>query len=189
MLAAISPWPDTRSWRFGTVRSDGIDSGGGSGEDRVVWTLKRNCSLSPRQSMAFFASLCVVSLGIALLFWVHGARMVMVFAWVELTAVGVALLCYARHAGDRESIVLRPGSLVVECHTGESLERHEFSPGRVQVETPRNGRSLIELRCQGQSVRVGRHVRPEWRRGLAEELRAALQTVRSTQGGGEVARR
>lgn len=189
MLAAVPPWPDTQTWTFGTVVHDGIGGDGVASPGRVVWTLKRNCSLSPRQSMAVMASLCVASLGIASWFWMHGARMVMFFAWVELIAVGVALLCYARHAADHEVIVLQRGSLVVECHCGANQQRHEFPPDRVRVELSPEGRSLIELRCLGRSVWVGRHVRPEWRRGLAEELRTALLIVGSTQGDDMVAGR
>lgn len=180
MLSAISPWPQARPLRFGAVvHVDGPCEGAEARPGDVVWTLKRNCSLSPRQLFAFYASLCVVSLGIASVFWVHGARMVMPFAWVELAAVAVALLLYARHAGDRECITLRAASLVVECRSGERVERHEFVPGRVQVVMPPDGRSLIELRSQGRSVRLGRHVRPEWRRSLAEELRVALLSIDS----------
>ena len=54
-------------------------------------------------------------------------RLVMPFAGVELLAVGAALLVYARHAADRESIRLRRGSLTVERISGPHVEQVEFA--------------------------------------------------------------
>lgn len=139
------------------------------------WLLKRNCSLTPAQLLAFFASICVVSLGIGAMFWLQGAPLVMPFAGLELVAVATALLLYARHATDREAIVLRPGSLVVERASGRHVERVEFAPAWVRVEPEHGDRSLVELSGQGQRISVGRFVRPEMRRQLAEELRWALR--------------
>ena len=39
--------------------------------------------------------------------------------------------------------------------------------------------SLVELSGEGRSIRVGRHVRPELRVTLAQELRRALRLVRT----------
>ncbi len=139
------------------------------------WVLKRNCSLRPGQLGVFYLSLCVVSLGIATLFWFQGARMIMPFAWLELLAVGAAFIVYARHARDGEKITLAGPRLVVELDHGGRTERAEFSREWVRVE-PRSGDgSLIEVSGQGRRVVVGRHVRPELRPALAREIRYALR--------------
>ena len=141
----------------------------------VQWLLKRNCSVTPAQLMCMFASLSVVSLGIATFFWMQGATLVMPFAWAELVAVGIAFIVYARHARDGEKIFLQGGQLVVELETAGRLQRAEFNREWVRVE-PKNGDgSLIEVSGQGRSVRVGRHVRPELRPALAKEIRFALR--------------
>lgn len=141
----------------------------------VQWLLKRNCSVTPAQLGWLYVSLCVVSLGIAGFFWTQGARMVMPFAWLELFAVGAAFVVYARHARDGEKIVLQGGQLVVELETAGRMQRAEFNRQWVRVE-PRSGDgSLIEVSGQGQSVRVGRHLRPELRPALAREIRFALR--------------
>ncbi len=143
--------------------------------DAVQWLLKRHCSLKPSQLWWFYLSLCVLSMSIALFFWYQGATMVMPFAWLELTVVGIAFLMYARHASDRERIVLQGGQLVVELETAGRLQRAEFNRAWVRVE-PRHGNgSLIEVSGQGLSVQVGRHVRPELRQELAREIRLALR--------------
>lgn len=145
-----------------------------AGDDSVQWLLKRNCSIAPRQLLAFYVSLLAVSLTIGGVLWLRGAPMVLPFAGIELIGVGLALLVYARHAADSEKMVLRPGRFTVECRLGATIARVEFAPPRVRVEPRWDERSLIELSGQGQKIAVGRFVRPELRRALADELRAAL---------------
>ena len=147
------------------------------GHQPVQWVLKRNCCLSPRQLLRFYASLCVVSLGIAFFFWRMGATMVMPFAVLELTAVAVALVFYARHAGDGEKIVLSDGQLMVELEVAGKVRRAQFNSQWVRVEPERGNGSLISLSGQGRLVRVGRHVRPELRPALAQEIRRALRAA------------
>ncbi len=148
----------------------------GDGQSQAVqWLLRRNCSVTPAQLVRLYLSLCVVSLGIATLFWFQGARMIMPFAWLELLAVGAAFIVYARHARDGEKITLAGPRLVVELDHGGRTERAEFSREWVRVE-PRSGDgSLIEVSGQGRRVVVGRHVRPELRPALAREIRYALR--------------
>ena len=152
-----------------------------AGERSVQWLLKRNCSASPRQALAVFCSLCAVSLLIAAGFWLQGATLVMPFAWLELFALGAAVLVYARHAADSESIRLQPGRLTVEHSSGGHVRRVEFAAQWVRVEPEHGDRSLIELSGQGERISVGRFVRPELRRQLADELRWALRRWQFSQ--------
>jgi uncharacterized membrane protein len=145
------------------------------GDGSVHWLLRRNCSIAPNQLLGFYASLCVLSLAIAAFFWRRGAPLVLPFAGVELLALGAALLAYARHAADRESMILRPGKLSVECRLGRRIEAAEFAAAWVRVEPRYGDRSLIEISGEGRRIAVGRFVRPELRRALADELRAALR--------------
>lgn len=148
---------------------------GASGSGAVDWLLKRNCSMAPRQLLAIYLSLCVLSCAIGGFFWTQGAPFVLPFAWAELLAVGFALLVYARHAADNEAIHLEPGRLTVACTSGSRVDRAEFAPSWVRVEPEHGDGSLIELSGQGQRIAVGRFVRPELRRQLADELRWALR--------------
>jgi uncharacterized membrane protein len=157
-------------FRFATFSAQGAHSPG-----EVLFILKRHCSLTPAQLAWIYVSLCVVSLAIAGFFWSQGATLVMPFAWIELLAVGVAFLMYARHAGDAEKIILQGGYLVVEQETAGRTLRAEFNREWVRVESIERDGSLIEVSGQGQSVRVGRHVRPELRPALVREIRLALR--------------
>ena len=137
--------------------------------------LRRNCSVTPAQLAGLYISLCIVSLGIAGGFWLHGAKMIMPFAWIELLMVGAAFLVYARHATDGEHSVLHDRQLVVEQTHAGKLHRAEFNREWVRIEPQTDDRSLIEVSCQGRSVRIGRHIRPELRPALAKEIRMALR--------------
>jgi uncharacterized membrane protein len=151
-------------FRFATVQGQAIH-----------WFLKRNCSVTPGQLGWLYASLCVVSLAIGTFFWFQGAVLILPFAWVELAAVGLAFLAYARHAADGEHILLQGGRLVVELENAGRMERAEFNRDWVRVEPSAGDRSLIELSGQGRRVNVGRFLRPELRPALAQEIRRALR--------------
>ena len=163
--------------------------GSAAGEGSVQWLLRRNCSMTPLQLVAFYLSLCAWSLAIAGAFWWRGATLVMPFASLELLAIGAALFVYARHAGDRERVVLRPGRLTVECTLGNRTDQVEFAPAWVRVEPARGDRSLIEISGEGKRVAIGRFVRPELRRALADELRAALRRCGNARAASDAAAR
>jgi uncharacterized membrane protein len=151
-------------FRFATVKGQNIH-----------WFLKRNCSVTPAQLGWFYASLCVLSLGVGIFFWFQGAKLILPFAGAELAAVGVAFMVYARHAADGEKISLQGAQLVVELENAGRLERSEFDRAWVRIEPKADDGSLIEVSGQGHSVEVGRYVRPELRPALAREIRMALR--------------
>src|SRR5260370_20667051 len=92
------------------------------------WLIKRNCSVSPRQFVAFYVSLALFSLLIAgLLVWA-GAWLVLPFTGIELLAVGIAFVMYARHAVDYERILLFHDRLLFERMDAETLAHMGFKP-------------------------------------------------------------
>jgi uncharacterized membrane protein len=157
-------------FRFATVRMPGEPNA-----PEMQWQLRRNCSVTPAQLLQLYISLCVVSLGIATLFWVQGAYLILPFAWLEVMVVGAAFLIYARHARDGEKIMLQGSRLVVELETAGRIERAEFERQWVRVEPKGSDGSLIEVSGQGHRVSIGRHLRPELRPALAREIRFALR--------------
>jgi uncharacterized membrane protein len=151
-------------FRFATVQGQNIR-----------WFLKRNCSVTPAQLGWLYGTLCVLSLGIGTIFWYQGAVLILPFAALELAAVGVAFLAYARHATDGETISLEGRQLVVELENAGHLQRAEFDRDWVRVEPGVSDRSLVELSARGRRVNVGRYLRPELRPVLAQEIRKALR--------------
>lgn len=175
---APSPWPAPAlpspgsAWQFG--REVQLDGAGGR-RPALQWVLQRNCSITPRQLMAVYLSLCLLAMLISAGFWWQGAPLVTAFAGVELLLVGIALLAYARHAGDREVLTLAGRSLAVEqCH-GSRVEHADFQAEWLKVEPVAGQGSLVELSARGQSIRVGRLLRPEARGAFAQELRRAVR--------------
>ena len=149
---------------------------GPQGTNRALqWLIKRNCSITPRQLGAVYLSLCCVSMLIAGLFYWHGAPFILAFAGLELLFVGVALLAFARRAGDRETLTLVGRSMQIEQCFGRRTARTEFVSDWLTVEPAAGRNALVQLAGQGQRVHVGRFVRPEFRAALARELRFALR--------------
>ena len=157
-----------------TSEPDGIDV---PTQPATQWLLRRNCSLAPRAVLQLYGALSVVCLSIGGWFWWLGATLVMPFAGLELLALAAALVAYSRHAADRECIRLERDVLSVEQEWGGRIERVEFHTGAVHIDGSLRRGSLIELSGQGRRVMVGRLVRPEVRRQLANELRLEMRRV------------
>lgn len=162
-------------YRFATECPEGLQ-----------WRLKRNCSVTPAQMGCVLVALAVVSLGVAGFFWLKGAKLVLPFALIEVVALAIAMVIFARHATDTENISLANGQLVVECELGGHVQRAVFAKDWVRVEPLENKRALIQVSGQGRTVQVGRHIRPEQRPLLAREIQRALRTrsAFSSDGGG-----
>ncbi len=118
--------------------------------------------------------LCLSSLLVATLFTVHGAWYVLGFAILEMCAVGLAFLHYARHATDCEHIALIDDCLLVELIDAEQVRQFRLNPRWTRIDLPGAHRELIGLESNGRRVEVGRFL-TEWKRHeFARELRCAL---------------
>jgi uncharacterized membrane protein len=141
-----------------------------------TWILKRNCSLTPRQSAAAYALLCTGSFGIALVFLLQGVWIVLAFSLVEMAAVGWALLHYARHALDVERVALTEGWLVVERIDAGRRSQFRLDPLRTRVKPPApRARKLILLESPGTRVEIGSYVSEPIRQQVAQELLRAMR--------------
>lgn len=180
MTAALasSPWPAppgaprATPWLFGR---EVVLAGLPGAPAALQWLLKRNCSIAPRQLGAVYAALCLVSMLISGFFFARGATLILAFAVIELLAVGAALLVFARHAADREVLTLVGRQLQVEQCFGSRVARTDFAADWLTVEPAAGQGSLVQLSGRGQSVQVGRLLRPELRSSFARELRTALR--------------
>lgn len=172
-----TPWAFAREIDVaGSVPGD-KDHDSHPGGKVLQWLQRRNCSITPRQLVAFYASMCVVSLAISAFFMAQGAPFVLFFAGLELTVLGVALLMFARHAGDREILTLTGRSLNIEQRCGSRVARTDFTAEWLTVEPAAGQGSLVQLSGEGRTVQVGRFLRPELRPAFARELRRALRLV------------
>jgi uncharacterized membrane protein len=138
------------------------------------WTMKRNCSMSPRQFVCLYVSLALFSLAIAFMLVLVGAWLVLPFTGIELLAVGIAFAIYARHAVDYERIRLFPNRLVIEQVSAEQITQFEFNPRWVRIEPGATPRDQIELVSRGQTIMIGQHLAQYRRAQFAGELRMWL---------------
>ena len=156
------------------IRVDESDTASGT---RRVWTLSRNCALSPRQVGAFYLSLVGASVVIAIAFLLRGVWMVLPFSVIEMAALGAALLVYARHAVDCERISLGSNELVIEAIDGNrrSVARVDPRAARVVLESrSRGARDVVLVVARGERIAIGRFVGERERRRFARELRVAI---------------
>lgn len=144
---------------------------------RAEWLMRRNCSLTPRQALLVYALLSAATLGIAVIFLLQGAWMVLAFAVLESAAVGAALLHYSRHALDLERIVLDPGCLLVEHSNGPRRHAVRLDPAHARVSLLDSGmHTLVVIEARGLRVEAGRFLLPAQRIELVRALRQALRT-------------
>lgn len=176
---APTPWPAAVAAGHAAIYGRPVSVERADGEigrmQALRWVMQRNCSISPAQLLLVYLSLCVLSLVIAGAFFLQGAKPVLMFAGVELLALGAALLVYARHARDHETLTLAGRRLRVEQLDGHRASSAEFRAEWLAVEPSAGQGSLVELSGEGQRVRVGRFLRPELRAAFAHELRRALR--------------
>lgn len=148
----------------------------------TCWIIKRNCSASPAQLAAVFASMVGLSFVFGILFAAHGLWLILPFAGLELVAVAVAFVFYARRAADYERITLSEADLLIERAEGARIANWRFPAAwtRVEVEDAegnRDDRVRVFVVARGERVEVGRHLPAPRRKLLAQEMHSALRDV------------
>jgi uncharacterized membrane protein len=146
----------------------------GDGRAARQWLLKRNCALSPHQLMRFYLTLVVVTTAIGIGFALCGAWVVLPFSGLDVVALGIALLVYARHAGDHDRVVLGGQGLTIEQFESGRARAVRMNPAWVRVAIDAGGHGAVMLSESGRHVRVGRHAPIMQRRQFAQELMQAL---------------
>lgn len=171
---APSPWPSPGPAATGRRFGREVATRDGHGP-ALQWTIRRPCSITPRQLAAVYLLLCALSVAVSVTFWMLGARIVAAFAGVEMLAVGAALLVHARHAFDGDVMTLTGRRLAVEQRRGGRTAHASFDAHWAVVEPLAGQASLLQIRAHGSAVCVGRFMRPELRAAFAQELRRELR--------------
>ncbi|GAC1326673.1 MAG: DUF2244 domain-containing protein [Collimonas sp.] len=139
------------------------------------WDLRRNCAIAPRQLGFFYAILCATSLAVAIGFTLRGAWFVLLFAVLEMSAVAIAFLIYARHATDREHIAMLDDYLLVEVIQAQEIRQFKLDLRSIRIAVQETNKGLIGIEALGTRVEVGQFL-TEWkRREFVLELRQELQ--------------
>ncbi|WP_082717467.1 DUF2244 domain-containing protein [Burkholderia sp. MSMB617WGS] len=147
-------------------------------ERRHVWMLRRNCALSPRQSLLSIGLLAALTLAVATPFAISGAWAVFACAIAEIVVIGGCFLLYARHAVDYDCIALTEHRLEVIQRCGAELRRYESNPLWATVELDNERDPRIRIRYRGEAASVGQHVTLAQRRCVVREVNLALAEMK-----------
>ena len=139
---------------------------------------RRNDSLGSRWRWRLFASLCVISLGLALGFAALGAWLVLPYSALEMAVLYLAFRWFERHAKDWERVSVCGDRVILERDRAGVYTRREFNRfwARVELEESgaRNRVPRLTLRFAAQRESFGDELPVEERVAVARELRRAL---------------
>jgi uncharacterized membrane protein len=137
---------------------------------------RRNNSLSSTGRLLAFASIFVVSIGIAAAFAAFGAWLILPFAGLEMIVLFVAFQYMERHAADYERIEVEGDTVKVEWVSAGNARNREFNRHWAQVVANGDG-SRLALRSHGRELEIGRYMSDEQRLELARALRRRLHVA------------
>ena len=138
---------------------------------------RRNDSLGSRWRWRLFASVCVVSFGLALGFAAFGAWMVLPYSALEMAVLYLAFRWFERHASDWERVSVCGDRVIVERERAGVRSRQEFNRywARVEMEEGAFNRPpRLTLRFAGQGVCFGDGLPVTERAIVARDLRRVL---------------
>jgi uncharacterized membrane protein len=140
---------------------------------------RRHDSLGPRLRWQVFASLCAVSLVLALGFAAMGAWLVLPYSVLEMALVYLAFRYVERGSGDWERVAVVGDRLILERATCGSYHREEFNRYwvKVDIEVSSGARCKVALRYAGRAVAFGAQMPDAERRDAALRLRRALASA------------
>jgi uncharacterized membrane protein len=140
-------------------------------------TSRRNDSLGARGRWQIFAALCTLSLGLATVFAVFGAWMVLPYSMLEMLVLFLAFRWIGRHASDWERLSVRGDRVIVEREYAGVRTRHEFNRCWTRLETDRDpfgGAPRLAVCSAGASIPFGDDLSAADREKIAKDLRRAL---------------
>ncbi len=134
------------------------------------WMMRRNCSLTPTQTVHAYLGACVLVLSIGIAFTVIGHWLVLAFSMAELLAMGVLVLTYCRHARDFERISVDHDVLHIEVRSGAATWERDLMASVVRFE-PHVPCRLVVIHYGNEKMALGRHLPWPARRAFFDQLR------------------
>jgi len=137
--------------------------------------LAPHCSLSVRGAVLFFASVCVVTLGVAIAASALGYWPVLPFAGAEMLLLAWALKTNMARRHEREHVEVSEREVVIEYARGNPrrvvFQRHW---ARVKIRRPNSPPSSLVIESHGRAYEIGRFLTEDERRQLAATLRGLI---------------
>ena len=149
-------------------------------EGARTFVIQPNRSMSWRHLLVAYLGICMVLLAVGIGFLAAGLPLVLPFSGLEMLLLGVGFYLSAWRGGVQEVVIIGAGTVVVEAgrKRPETRERFQRQWARVVLERRRGGwyPSRLLIRSHGRQVEIGKFLNEQERRGLALELRNAMQT-------------
>ncbi len=140
-----------------------------------------NCSLSVRGALMFFASLCLVSFGVAGILALRGFWPVLPFAGLEMLALALALRVSLQRRFHRQTITLTDADVSVESRDRAYCSQVVFPRHWAQVKLRRPASRLhpsrLTIESHGRQCELGSFLTEAERRGLALRLQRLVGRV------------
>jgi uncharacterized membrane protein len=140
-----------------------------------TWLFKKNCSFTPKQVFLFYIAQSTFSLLVAGGFLIQGIWQILPFTILELLVLAIALLIYARHALDYESITVNPNELIIETSYAGKFQSIHWNPDWVQLGRILTKNKLIELSYQGKKLEIGQFLHVSLREDFLHDLQQSLR--------------
>lgn len=149
--------------------------------DVLLFQIAPNCSLRPRSAALFFASICVVSLGIAGFLALRGMWPILPFAGLEMLLLGWALHVSLQRRHHSQTILLTDDRVRIETRSGGRCDRVEFTRHWARVTLRRADTRLhpsrLMIESHGRSYEVGGFLNEEERQALAGLLMRSVGRI------------
>jgi uncharacterized membrane protein len=147
--------------------------GGGEPAPRFERRMKRNCSLTPKQTMAALAILAGFPLAVAAAFGaVTGVWLVLPFAVAHAIFIMAALHEYAIHSCDEERLMVVGDLLIVEVDYGGTQRSYRMRRSRTLITYRDDG--MICFEDEAHSIELGHHIGARERAQFALEIATYL---------------
>ena len=143
------------------------------------WETGRRPALTPAQAAAALVLVASTSGIAAALAWGFAEA---AWAWAFLSVAGLsvgAFLHYAHHACDGEVILLIGAKLEVKRRCGHRSTATSFDVDWVRIECGEEGYGLVRVSQRQAVITVGRHLTPERRGVMVQEISRALGYCRT----------
>lgn len=144
-----------------------------------AWLFKRNCSFTPKQVGLFYLAQSSFALFVATFFYLRGVWVVYIFTIAVLIILAIALLIYARHTTDFESIEVRGQSLIIRIADGQKTEELEWNLFWVYVSSALTDNNLVLICYRGIEREIGGLLPLYKREAFLNELKGAIQASNS----------
>lgn len=143
--------------------------------------VRRNQSLSWRGNKLFIYFMAVISFGIAGMFALQGAWLILPFAGLEILALTIGLYMCNLRCRDQEVVTIEDGLVKVEKGRQKPCEEWQFERAWVSLElvnSPLHGHpSKLLIRSMGKETEIGKCLTDDERKSLSDSLAKALHNT------------